>query len=261
MALCHCETELFTLGGPVRMTTVAHGHTFTRRHASQAVSANGSVGRQLCMEEVWRATLWRKVKSPALSEWAQPPGSDKHQQPTPDKHLRGPEIWDCDSFRNYCRRRRFLPYITPSLSPLMWFRLARTRLKGPSCSGGGIKKTQLWINSLYFLPLWLSSSLFSSLDRMPAIRARGCVPSSVFIRPENTAVRAQWDYLADTGCKNRPFYNGVPICLAVLLQPTGNSPKPKTLLFNTYIHGQCFKLLAMLPFCSCALTFIVEPSG
>lgn len=74
----------------------------------------------------------------------------------------------------------------------------------------GKRKTTFGINSLHFLPLWLSSSLFSSFDRMPAIRAGGCVPSSVFIRPENTAVGAKWDYLADTGRTTGHFTKEFP---------------------------------------------------
>lgn len=88
---------------------------------------------------------WRRRdgKCRIVGERVQQPETDEHPQSNSDKQTPAwPEIWDCDSFRNYCRRR-LLPFITPILSLLVWFRLVRTRLKGPSCSGGE-KNNNFW---------------------------------------------------------------------------------------------------------------------
>lgn len=51
---------------------------------------------------------------------------------------------------------------------------------------------------------------------MPAIRAGICVPSSVFIRPEETEVGAKRDYLADTASSHLLVLSIKPYCLILV---------------------------------------------
>lgn len=179
---------------------------------------------------------WRRRdgKCRIVGERVQQPETDEHPQSNSNKtnkHLRGLKsetvtvsgiIAAADFFHSSLRSSR-------CWCDSGW--RGRDSKKGPSCSGGG-KKTTFGINSLHFLPLWLSSSLFSSFDRMPAIRAGGCVPSSVFIRPENTAVGAKWDYLADTGRTTGHFTKEFPYAWLCYCSSRGlaQSQKPYCLI-------------------------------
>lgn len=147
------------------------------------------------------------VKCRIVGERVQQPETDEHPRSNSDKQTPAwPEIWDCDSFRNYWTSS--IHHSDPLAVDVI--QAGEDETQEAHHAREGKRKTTFGINSLHFLPLWLSSSLFSSFDRMPAIRAGGCVPSSVFIRPENTAVGAKWDYLADTGRTTGHFTKEFP---------------------------------------------------